>query len=65
MRMILVFPDSLNRLVSVMIHDSKVMGLCGETLISNEKESWITMIQVYEYFISHRNCHLELTIRLS
>lgn len=29
------------------------MGLCGETLISNEKDSWITMIQVYEYFISH------------
>jgi chitin synthase len=44
---------SLNRMVSAMIHDSKIMGLCGETLLSNEKESWITMIQVYEYFISH------------
>ena len=49
-----VYPDSLNRLVSTMIHDSKIMGLCGETLLSNEKDSWITMIQVYEYFISHR-----------
>lgn len=48
-----VMPDSLNRLVSFMIHDSQVMGLCGETLLSNEKESMITMIQVYEYFISH------------
>jgi chitin synthase len=47
-------PDSLNRLVSTMIHDSKIIGLCGETLLSNEKDSWITMIQVYEYFISHR-----------
>ncbi|KAJ8327251.1 hypothetical protein QVD99_004898 [Batrachochytrium dendrobatidis] len=48
-----VFPDSLNKLVSTMMHDSKIMGLCGETLLSNEKDSWITMIQVYEYFISH------------
>ncbi|KAJ3110436.1 hypothetical protein HDU96_006612 [Phlyctochytrium bullatum] len=48
-----VFPDSLNVLISVMIHDSRIMGLCGETLISNEKDSWTTMIQVYEYFISH------------
>ncbi|KAJ3108426.1 hypothetical protein HDU97_001133 [Phlyctochytrium planicorne] len=48
-----VFADSLNVLISTMIHDSRIMGICGETLISNEKESWTTMIQVYEYFISH------------
>ena len=48
-----VLPDSLNRMVSCMIHDSKIMGLCGETLLSNEKETTITMIQVDEYFISH------------
>ncbi|KAH9273457.1 hypothetical protein BASA83_004123 [Batrachochytrium salamandrivorans] len=48
-----VDPTALNRMVSVMVHDVKVMGLCGETRISNEKDSWITMIQVYEYFISH------------
>ena len=41
-----VFSDSLNRMVSVMINDSKIMGLCGETLISNQKTSWTTMIQV-------------------
>ena len=29
------------------------MGLCGETEIANEKDTWVTMIQVYEYFISH------------
>lgn len=51
-----VYPDSLNRMISTMIHDSKIIGLCGETLIANEKESWITMMQVYEYFISHRMC---------
>ncbi|CAO3591285.1 unnamed protein product [Absidia cylindrospora] len=48
-----VMPDGLNRMVSVLVHDIKIIGLCGETLLSNEKESWVTMIQVYEYFISH------------
>ncbi|KAJ3059019.1 hypothetical protein HDU98_004955 [Podochytrium sp. JEL0797] len=45
--------DSINRLVSCLIADSKVIGLCGETQVGNEMESWVTMIQVYEYFISH------------
>ncbi|KAJ3126609.1 hypothetical protein HK098_007364 [Nowakowskiella sp. JEL0407] len=48
-----VFPDSLNRLVSAMTRDSKIMGICGETQLTNERDSWVTMIQVYEYFISH------------
>ncbi|KAJ1723994.1 hypothetical protein LPJ53_001689 [Coemansia erecta] len=48
-----VFPDSLNRMVSCMLHDAKLMGLCGETQLANEKDTWITMIQVYEYYISH------------
>lgn len=48
-----LFSDALNRLLASCIHDSKVIGICGETRIRNEKTSWITMIQVYEYFISH------------
>ena len=48
-----VVADSLNRLVSSMVHDSKVVGICGETTIANERDSLITMIQVYEYYISH------------
>jgi chitin synthase len=48
-----VMPDSLNRLIAVMSHDSKIMGLCGETDISNELDTWITMAQVFEYYISH------------
>ncbi|ORE14644.1 hypothetical protein BCV71DRAFT_186878 [Rhizopus microsporus] len=48
-----VMPDGLNRLVSAFVHDAKVIGLCGETKLSNEKDTWVTMIQVYEYFISH------------
>ncbi|KAI9474175.1 MAG: chitin synthase-domain-containing protein [Benjaminiella poitrasii] len=48
-----VMPDGLNYLVSSMAHDSKIIGVCGETTLANEKDTWVTMIQVYEYFISH------------
>ncbi|KAJ1718913.1 hypothetical protein LPJ53_006219, partial [Coemansia erecta] len=48
-----VVPDSLTRLVACMVHEAKVIGICGETQLTNEVFSWTTMIQVYEYFISH------------
>lgn len=48
-----LFSDSLNRLLACCVHDSRIIGICGETRIKNETTSWITMIQVYEYFISH------------
>ncbi|CAH7687581.1 putative chitin synthase class V [Phakopsora pachyrhizi] len=44
---------SLNRMISAMMHDQKIVGLCGETSLANSKHSWTTMMQVYEYFISH------------
>lgn len=49
----MVKEDSLNRLVAVCANDSKVAGICGETALENEERSWWTMIQVYEYYISH------------
>ncbi|KAI8640656.1 chitin synthase-domain-containing protein [Parasitella parasitica] len=48
-----VLPESLNRMVSCFVNDAKIVGLCGETMLSNEKDTWVTMIQVYEYYISH------------
>ncbi|THC92433.1 hypothetical protein EYZ11_008099 [Aspergillus tanneri] len=48
-----VFPDSLTHMISAMVKDPDVMGLCGETKIANKTDSWVTMIQVFEYFISH------------
>lgn len=45
--------DSLNRLVAACANDSKIIGICGETSLENEEQSWWTMIQVYEYYISH------------
>lgn len=40
-----VFPDSVSRMVSCMVHDPEIMGLCGETKIANKTETWVTMIQ--------------------
>ncbi|KAI9741081.1 MAG: Chitin synthase, class 3 [Cirrosporium novae-zelandiae] len=48
-----VFPDSLTHMISAMVKDPDIMGLCGETKIANKRTSWVTMIQVFEYFISH------------
>jgi chitin synthase len=45
--------DSLNRLVAACAHDAKIAGICGETSLENEDRSWWTMMQVYEYYISH------------
>ncbi|KAL5121220.1 Chitin synthase, class 3 [Pleosporales sp. CAS-2024a] len=48
-----VFPDSLTHMISAMVQDPEIMGLCGETKIANKRASWVSMIQVFEYFISH------------
>ncbi|KZT04957.1 glycosyltransferase family 2 protein [Laetiporus sulphureus 93-53] len=48
-----VHPMSVNRLISAMVHDKKLIGVCGETELANAKQSLVTMMQVYEYFISH------------
>ncbi|CCO27485.1 chitin synthase [Rhizoctonia solani AG-1 IB] len=48
-----VTPDSLNRLVACTADDSQIIGICGETKLDNEEGSWWTMIQIYEYYISH------------
>ncbi|KAF2762157.1 hypothetical protein EJ05DRAFT_448546 [Pseudovirgaria hyperparasitica] len=49
----MVKEDSLNRLVASCANDAKIAGICGETSLENEERTWWTMIQVYEYYISH------------
>lgn len=49
----MVKEDALTRLVAACTNDSKIAGICGETSLENEERSWTTMIQVYEYYISH------------
>lgn len=48
-----VKPDSLNRLVAACVQDSRIAGIAGETSLINQEGSWWTMIQVFEYYISH------------
>ena len=48
-----VAPDSATRMVAAFLHDTRLIGICGETALSNAKSSFTTMIQVYEYYISH------------
>ncbi|KAI1433746.1 glycosyltransferase family 2 protein [Xylaria sp. CBS 124048] len=48
-----IFPDSLTHMLCALVRDPDIMGLCGETKIANKKQSWVTAIQVFEYFISH------------
>ncbi|KAI8056052.1 chitin synthase-domain-containing protein [Syncephalis plumigaleata] len=52
-RALTVMPDALSYMVAAMERDPSVMGLCGETRVANKRQSWVTMIQVYEYYISH------------
>ncbi|KAJ3125067.1 Chitin synthase, class 3 [Nowakowskiella sp. JEL0407] len=49
----MIYKDSITHMVSCFLNDPRVMGLCGETRIQNKWTSWVTMIQVFEYFVSH------------
>lgn len=48
-----VHKKAVTRLVDVLRADPMAIGLCGETQIANKFASWVTMIQVFEYRISH------------
>lgn len=44
---------SLRLMTNAMHNEPNIMGLCGETKISNKNTTWVTRIQVFEYYISH------------
>ncbi|KAF5005613.1 hypothetical protein FDECE_7954 [Fusarium decemcellulare] len=48
-----VAQDSATRMIAAFIDDTRLIAVCGETALTNAKASFITMIQVYEYWISH------------
>ena len=48
-----VAKDAGTRMVSSFLADTRQLAVCGETALNNAKTSAVTMIQVYEYFISH------------
>ena len=45
--------DAGTRMVASFLSDARLIAVCGETALSNGKTSAVTMIQVYEYYISH------------
>jgi chitin synthase len=45
--------ESIGTMVSAFEKDPTIMGLTGETKIANKRDSWVTAIQVFEYYISH------------
>ncbi len=44
---------SITHMVYAMDKKEKVLALCGETKVDNKASSWVTMIQVFEYYNSH------------
>ena len=48
-----IFPNALTKLTLSMQHDNLIMGVCGETRLENKRATWVTWIQVFEYYISH------------
>lgn len=63
-----VTPESLNRLVASAADDSSIIGICGETRLKNEDDSWWTMIQVFQLQCLHRliplTCYLHVGLRV-
>jgi chitin synthase len=45
--------DGIGHMVYTMERNKKIIACCGETQVDNKTQSWVTMVQVYEYFSSH------------
>jgi chitin synthase len=44
---------SITHMVYAMNQDEKILALCGETKVDNKWQSWVTMMQVFEYYNNH------------
>eukprot|EP00984_Skeletonema_dohrnii_P035690 scaffold35775_cov194-Skeletonema_dohrnii-CCMP3373.AAC.1 len=33
--------------------NDRILALCGETKVDNKSQSWVTSIQVFEYYTNH------------
>ncbi len=45
--------ESLSHMTYSMNKNDRVLALCGETKVDNKSQSWVTMIQVFEYYTNH------------
>mmetsp|Transcript_5847 Transcript_5847/g.16870 ORF Transcript_5847/g.16870 Transcript_5847/m.16870 type:complete len:1154 (-) Transcript_5847:347-3808(-) len=48
-----VHKDSMAQMIFSMEQKETILACCGETRVDNKAQSWVTIIQVYEYFSSH------------
>jgi chitin synthase len=44
---------SITHMVYAMNRDEKILALCGETKVDNKWQTWVTMMQVFEYYNNH------------
>jgi hypothetical protein len=52
------FTIYLSNILGSMIHDKKLLGVCGETELANAKQSLITMMQVSAFLKFYFNWHV-------
>jgi chitin synthase len=45
--------ESISQMTFSMNKNDQILALCGETKVDNKSQSWVTMIQVFEYYINH------------
>ena len=45
--------ESLSQMTYSMNKNDRILALCGETKVDNKSQSWVTMIQVFEYYTNH------------
>ena len=45
--------DSITQMVYSMETQPKTLALCGETKVDNKDDSWVTKMQVFEYYTNH------------
>jgi len=45
--------ESMSHMVYTMEHDKLILACCGETQVDNKSQTWVTMIQIFEYYSSH------------
>jgi chitin synthase len=45
--------ESLSHMTYSMNKNDQILALCGETKVDNKAQSWVTMIQVFEYYTNH------------
>ena len=44
---------SVTHMTYAMNQNDKILALCGETKVDNKWQSWVTMMQVFEYYNNH------------